>query len=263
MRDEEEGEGEGERGRIQQESKGERCDEEKGGTQRGGRGGGGWREQRRERNTGHIGSNSGIHLATPQILQSCWTSCTLHNRIRMNRPLPPSPPPPPSSPSSPPPTVLFSLRAAFTLPCPHRATPRPTHTPRPRSLSTPDNLRLSFPNQPLSLQAPLLSPSLPPETLHLHHHHHPRIRQTPPAGNCLSFLPFLPSSPTPPPGKSNLLAIPSLHPSTSRFPSPFELYKVFTIFRGSLRLETDHHHHHETTTITPSSAERAGARPGG
>lgn len=39
MRDEEEGEGEGERGRIQQESKGERCDEEKGGTQRGGRGG--------------------------------------------------------------------------------------------------------------------------------------------------------------------------------------------------------------------------------
>lgn len=37
----------------------------------------------------HIGSDtSNPEAATPQILPSCWTSCSLHNRIRMNRPSP-------------------------------------------------------------------------------------------------------------------------------------------------------------------------------
>lgn len=168
--------------------------EERKGKRRARKGGGGqWVEGTAEY-TGHIGSNSGIHLATPQILQSCWTSCSLHNRIRMNRPLPPSLPP------SPPPTVLFSLRAAFTLPS---AQHHPTHTPYPPS--TPDNLRPSSPNQPLlfllpSSFLPSFSPSKRFATAT------PRIQQTPPRWQ-LSFLSF-PSFPSSlgfstPLGKSN------------------------------------------------------------
>lgn len=37
----------------------------------------------------HIGSDTSNPEATPQIPPSCWTSCSLHNRIRMNRPRPP------------------------------------------------------------------------------------------------------------------------------------------------------------------------------
>lgn len=49
------------------------------------------RTTRRRRNAvrSHIGSDTGnpeAAAATPQILPSCWTSCSLHNRIRMNRP---------------------------------------------------------------------------------------------------------------------------------------------------------------------------------
>lgn len=72
-------------GRIEGKEKGERGNEMGRKEDNGERGGGG---------------NSGVHrphwqqqwqpAATPQILQSCWTSCSLHNRIRMNRPLPPS-----------------------------------------------------------------------------------------------------------------------------------------------------------------------------
>lgn len=36
----------------------------------------------------HIGSDTSNPEATPQIPPSCWTSCSLHNRIRMNRPSP-------------------------------------------------------------------------------------------------------------------------------------------------------------------------------
>lgn len=128
----------GEKGREriqQQESKGERCAEERkerdiGEKRRRARKGG-----RRERwvegtaeYTGHIGSNSGIHLATPQILQSCWTSCSLHNRIRMNRPLPPSTPslpplPSPSFPSSSHGFILFTRRFYPAL----RTTPSNAH----------------------------------------------------------------------------------------------------------------------------------------
>lgn len=62
----------------------------------GGDGGGGGgkaekRTTRRRRNAvrSHIGSDtSNPEAATPQIPPSCWTSCSLHNRIRMNRPSP-------------------------------------------------------------------------------------------------------------------------------------------------------------------------------
>lgn len=36
----------------------------------------------------HIGSDTSNPEATLQIPPSCWTSCSLHNRIRMNRPSP-------------------------------------------------------------------------------------------------------------------------------------------------------------------------------
>lgn len=48
------------------------------------------RTTRRRRNAvrSHIGSDTSNPEATPQIPPSCWTSCSLHNRIRMNRPSP-------------------------------------------------------------------------------------------------------------------------------------------------------------------------------
>lgn len=48
------------------------------------------RTTRRRRNSvrSHIGSDTSNPEATLQILPSCWTSCSLHNRIRMNRPSP-------------------------------------------------------------------------------------------------------------------------------------------------------------------------------
>lgn len=49
------------------------------------------RTTKRRRNAvhSHIGSDTGNpEAATPQIPPSCWTSCSLHNRIRMNRPSP-------------------------------------------------------------------------------------------------------------------------------------------------------------------------------
>lgn len=56
----------------------------------------------------HIGSDtSNPEAATPQILPSCWTSCSLHNRIRMNRPSPARL------------LLLFSLLSSFSIlpPC--------------------------------------------------------------------------------------------------------------------------------------------------
>lgn len=59
---------------------------------RGGEGGAGAekRTTRRRRYAvrSHIGSDTSNPEATPQIPPSCWTSCSLHNRIRMNRPSP-------------------------------------------------------------------------------------------------------------------------------------------------------------------------------
>lgn len=48
------------------------------------------RTTRRRRNAvrSHIGSDTSNPEATPRIPPSCWTSCSLHNRIRMNRPSP-------------------------------------------------------------------------------------------------------------------------------------------------------------------------------
>jgi len=91
-------------------------------------GGGGVAEKRttrwRRRNAvrSHIGSDTSNPEATPQIPPSCWTSCSLHNRIRMNRPSPtrprssasPSrqcPPPPPLSPTC---LLVYSLLAPRT-----------------------------------------------------------------------------------------------------------------------------------------------------
>lgn len=61
---------------------------------------------------GHIGGDTSNPEATPQIPPSCWTSCSLHNRIRMNRPSPAL-----SSLSTPSPSCLlvYTLLALFEL----------------------------------------------------------------------------------------------------------------------------------------------------
>lgn len=55
----------------------------------------------------HIGSDTSNPEATPQIPPSCWTSCSLHNRIRMNRPSPGLSPPSPSR------LLVYTLLALF------------------------------------------------------------------------------------------------------------------------------------------------------
>lgn len=53
----------------------------------------------------HLGSDSSSPTeATPQIPPSCWTSCSLHNRIRMNRPSPVLP------------VFSFSSASSFSVP---------------------------------------------------------------------------------------------------------------------------------------------------
>lgn len=85
------------------------------GSMQGRREGGGGAEKRATRRRryavrSHIGSDTSNPEATPQIPPSCWTSCSLHNRIRMNRPSPAlsSPSPPPS------PSFLFILFSRFS-----------------------------------------------------------------------------------------------------------------------------------------------------
>lgn len=60
----------------------------------------------------HGGGDTSNPEATPQIPPSCWTSCSLHNRIRMNRPSPAL-----SSLSTPSPSCLlvYTLLALFEL----------------------------------------------------------------------------------------------------------------------------------------------------
>lgn len=135
-----------------------------------------------KRTTERGGGNSGVHrphwqqqwqpAATLQILQSCWTSCSLHNRIRMNRPLPPSLPLPASSHGF----ILFTRRFYPAL-CIHGLF-FPLSVPAPIIFVSPSQIRLSLLCLSLSssdrrlLFLPVLS-----ETLQ----HHPRL-QTPQAG---------------------------------------------------------------------------------
>lgn len=77
----------------------------------------------------HIGSDtSNPEAATPQILPSCWTSCSLHNRIRMNRPSPARL------------LLLFSLLSSFSI------LPLVYTLPAPLGCPIPLFLFLSFPS---------------------------------------------------------------------------------------------------------------------
>jgi len=58
---------------------------------------------------GHIGSDTSNPEATPQIPPSCWTSCSLHNRIRMNRLSPALSSPSPSC------LLVYTLLALFGI----------------------------------------------------------------------------------------------------------------------------------------------------
>lgn len=93
----------------------------------------------------HIGSDtSNPEAATPQILPSCWTSCSLHNRIRMNRPSPARL------------LLLFSPLSSFSVLPLVYTLPAPLGSPHPSLLFLPfpsilTLFRLSFHPSPSSL----------------------------------------------------------------------------------------------------------------